>query len=143
MRRALGKARKHFDQAVPGSLMPMTCWVDRTRRAGLYKMQPTVATARYPGSCPNAVAARLPCSSMSSELESVNLPAELLDQARDAASLGEVGSVADYVADAVRLRLAKDRALAQVAQLFGGPPPEDVLTTVRQRAGLPPRRAAS
>lgn len=80
---------------------------------------------------------------MSSELESVRLPAELLDQARDAVSRGEVASVADYVADALRLRLAKDRALAQVTKLFGGPPPEDVLATVRQRAGLPPRRAAS
>jgi hypothetical protein len=76
---------------------------------------------------------------MSSELESVNLPAELLDEARDAVERGSVGSVAD----AVRLRLAKGRALAQVARLFGGPPPEDVVATVRQRAGLPPRRAAS
>jgi hypothetical protein len=80
---------------------------------------------------------------MSSELESVNIPAELLDEARDAVSRGAVGSVADYVAEAVRLRLAKERALAQVATLFGGPPPEDVVATVRQRAGLPPRRAAS
>jgi antitoxin ParD1/3/4 len=80
---------------------------------------------------------------MSNELESVNLPAELLDEARDAVRRGTVGSVADYVADAVRLRLAKDRALAQVAKLFGGPPPEDVLATVRQRARLPPHRAAS
>ncbi len=80
---------------------------------------------------------------MSSELESVSLPAELLDEARDAVRQGAVESVADYVADAVRLRLAKDRALAQVRTLFGGPPPEDVVATVRQRAGLPPRRAAS
>jgi antitoxin ParD1/3/4 len=82
---------------------------------------------------------------MSSELKSVNLPAELLEEARDAARSGAVGSVSDYVyvAEAVRLRLAKDRALAQVARLFGGPPPEDILTLVRQRAGLPPRRAAS
>jgi Arc/MetJ-type ribon-helix-helix transcriptional regulator len=81
---------------------------------------------------------------MSSELESVNLPTELLDEARDAVRRGSVGNVADYVADALRLRLAKDRALAQVTTtLFGGPPPEDVLATVRQRAGLPPRRAAS
>ncbi|MGH3795060.1 MAG: ribbon-helix-helix domain-containing protein [Pseudonocardiaceae bacterium] len=80
---------------------------------------------------------------MSSELESVNLPAELLDDARDAVRRGDVGSVADYVADAVRLRLAKDRALAQVAGLFGGPPPEGVLATVRQRAGLPPRMSCT
>jgi antitoxin ParD1/3/4 len=80
---------------------------------------------------------------MSSELESVDLPAELLDQARDAARSGSVGSVSDYVAEAVRLRLAKDRALAQVSRLFGGPPPEAVLALVRQRAGLPPRRAVS
>lgn len=79
---------------------------------------------------------------MSGELESVSLPAELLDQVRDAARSGAVGSVSDYVAEAVRLRLAKDRALAQVTTLFGGPPPEDVLALVRQRAGLPPRRAA-
>ena len=80
---------------------------------------------------------------MSSELESVDLPAELLDQARDAVRSGAVGSVSDYVAEAVRLRLAKERALAQVTRLFGGPPPEDVVALVRQRAGLPPRRAAS
>jgi hypothetical protein len=38
---------------------------------------------------------------MSSELESVNLPAEILDEARDAVRRGTVRSVADYVADAV------------------------------------------
>ncbi|MDQ2708211.1 MAG: hypothetical protein M3Z25_11485 [Actinomycetota bacterium] len=80
---------------------------------------------------------------MGGELESVNLPAELLDQARDAAGSGAVDIVSDYVAEAVRLRLAKDRARAQVTTLFGGPPPEDVVALVRQRAGLPPRRAAS
>ena len=80
---------------------------------------------------------------MSSELESVDLPAELLDQARDAVRSGAVGSVSDYVAEAVRLRLAKERALAQVTRLFGGPPPEDVVALVRQRAGLPSRRVAS
>ena len=80
---------------------------------------------------------------MSSELESVNLPAELLDEARDAVRSGKVSSVDDYVAQAVRLRLAKDRALAQVTELFGGSPPDDVLARVRQRVGLPPRRAAS
>lgn len=80
---------------------------------------------------------------MSSARESVDLPAELLDEARDAVRRGAVDSVADYVAEAVRLRLTKDRALAQVSELFGGPPPAEVLATVRQRAGLPPRRAAS
>lgn len=89
--------------------------------------------------------AALPLHPMSSELESVNLPAALLDEARDAArhGTGASSSVADYVAEAVRLRLAKERALAQVVGLFGGPPPEDVLATVRQRAGLPPHRAVS
>jgi hypothetical protein len=72
---------------------------------------------------------------MSSELESVSLPAEFLEEARGAARNGVVGNVADYVAEAVRLRLAKDRALAQVTRLFGGPSPEDVLALVRQRAG--------
>jgi antitoxin ParD1/3/4 len=102
--------------------------------------------ARSPASyLSDVVTAGLPFSSMSSELESVHLPAELLDEARDAVRRGSVGSVADYVADAVRLRLAKDRALARaaVARLFGGPPPEDVVATVRQRAGLPPRHATS
>ncbi|MGH3897148.1 MAG: hypothetical protein ACRDTA_02630 [Pseudonocardiaceae bacterium] len=80
---------------------------------------------------------------MSSELESVNLPAELLKEARDATRNGSVESVADYVAESVRLRLARDRALAQVTRLFGGPPPEEVLAVVRQRAGLPLRHAAS
>ena len=80
---------------------------------------------------------------MSSELESLNPPAELLDAARDAARSGAVDSVADYVVEALRLRLDKDRALAQVTRLFGGPPPEDVLALVRQPAGLPPRRAFS
>lgn len=80
---------------------------------------------------------------MSSELESVELPAELLDEARDAVRRGVVASVADYVTEAVRGRLVKDRALAQVSELFGGPPPPEVLAAVRQRAGLPARRAAS
>ncbi|MGH3909863.1 MAG: hypothetical protein ACRDRM_03435 [Pseudonocardiaceae bacterium] len=80
---------------------------------------------------------------MSSELESVDLPAELLDEARDAVRRGVVDSVAEYVAEAVRLRLTKQRALTQVSELFGGPPPAEVLATVRQRAGLPPGRAAS
>jgi hypothetical protein len=80
---------------------------------------------------------------VSNELEPVSLSAELLAEARDAARSGAVGSVSDYVAEAVRRRLAKDRALDQVTRLFGGPPPEDVLALVRQRAGLPPRRAAS
>ena len=80
---------------------------------------------------------------MSSELESVDLPAELLEEAREAVRRGVVDSVTDYVAEAVRLRLTKERALAQVRDLFGGPPPADVFATVRQRAGLPPRRAAS
>ncbi|MGH3825025.1 MAG: hypothetical protein ACRDRA_19640 [Pseudonocardiaceae bacterium] len=80
---------------------------------------------------------------MSGELESVNLPTELLDQAGDAAGSDAVSSVSDYVAEALRLRLAKDRALMQVTKLFGGPPPEDVVALVRQRAGLPSRRAAS
>ena len=76
-----------------------------------------------------------------SELESVDLPAELLDQARDAARSGSVGSVSDYVAEAVRLRLAKDRALAQVSRLFGGPPPEAVLAfPAAGRPSAPPRR---
>ena len=81
-------------------------------------------------------------SPMSSELESVELPVELLEQARDAARSGAEGSVADYVAEAVRRRLAKDRALAQVTRLFGGPPPEEILALVRQRAGLPPHHAS-
>ena len=89
------------------------------------------------------VTAPIYTSSMSSELVSVSLPAELLNEARDVACGGAVGSVSDYVAEAVRLRLAKDRALAQITRLFGGPPPEEVLAVVRQRAGLSPRSAAS
>ncbi|MGH3685907.1 MAG: hypothetical protein ACRDQY_11980 [Pseudonocardiaceae bacterium] len=38
--------------------------------------------------------------------------------------------------------VTKDRARAQVATLFGGPPPEDFLATVHQPAGPPPRHAA-
>lgn len=113
------------------------------RERGDDALPPARALTVPVGSRPNAVTARLPSSSMSSELESVNLPAELLDEARAAVRRGTVDSVADYVADSVRLRLAKDRALTQVATLFGGPPPEEVVATVRQRAGLPPRRAAS
>ncbi len=87
--------------------------------------------------------ARLLSSAMSSELESVDLPAQHQDEALVAVRRGEMDSVADYVADAVRRRLTKDRALSQVMELFGGPPPEEVLAAVRQRAGLPPRRVVS
>lgn len=72
----------------------------------------------------------------------MDLPAELLDEARDAAR-GGASSVSEYVAEAARLRLVKDRAIGQVIEHFGGPPPEDVLAAVRRRAGLQPRRAAS
>ncbi|MGH3929870.1 MAG: hypothetical protein ACRDTF_07820 [Pseudonocardiaceae bacterium] len=76
---------------------------------------------------------------MSSELESTDLAADLLDEARDALCQGVVGSVADCVVDAVRLRLAKDGGLAEVTTLFGGSLPEDVPAAIRQRAGLPLR----
>lgn len=79
---------------------------------------------------------------MTSERISVTLPPEIVASARSAVAAGAADSISAYVADALRLRLARDRDLAALARALGGPPPQDAIETVRRDLGLPPETAA-
>ena len=68
---------------------------------------------------------------MSSERVTVTIPSEVLAEARTALSMSA------FVTDAVRARVAKDRALAELAELYGGPPPAEELAAARRALGLP------
>ncbi|WP_226359394.1 hypothetical protein [Pseudonocardia sp. ICBG601] len=62
----------------------------------------------------------------------VTLPAELVAEARDAVSRGSAASLSAYVAEAVQARQDRDRSLATLADLYGGPPPADELDAARR-----------
>jgi Arc/MetJ-type ribon-helix-helix transcriptional regulator len=76
---------------------------------------------------------------MHTERVTVSLPADVAAAARQAVESGGAPSVSAYVTGAVRARLARERGLAELAKLFGGPPPEETLNSVRRDFGLPPR----
>lgn len=61
----------------------------------------------------------------------VSLPDELLAEARQAVRAGIATSVSAYVADAVRARMTRERALATLDTLFGGPPPQHAIDWAR------------
>ncbi|MBP2370719.1 hypothetical protein [Pseudonocardia parietis] len=69
---------------------------------------------------------------MRSERVTVTLPAELVAEARDAVSRGTAASLSAYVAEAVQARQHRDRSLATLASLYGGPPPADELDAARR-----------
>ncbi len=79
---------------------------------------------------------------MTSERISVSLPPEIVASARSAVAAGAADSISAYVADALRLRLARDRDLAALARALGGPPPQKAIDAVRRDLGLPPETAA-
>ena len=62
---------------------------------------------------------------MRSERVTVTLPAEMVAEAREAVQNGSAASLSAYVAEAVQARQARDRALATLADLYGGPPPAE------------------
>lgn len=74
---------------------------------------------------------------MSSKRISVTLPPEVVASARSAVAAGAAASISAYVADALRLRLARDRDLTALAGALGGPPPQDAIDAVRRDLGLP------
>jgi antitoxin ParD1/3/4 len=73
---------------------------------------------------------------MTTEQVTVNLPPELLDAARRAVAAGATTSVSAFIADALQAHVARTRGLAELERVFGGPPPQDVLETVRRDLGL-------
>ncbi|MFP5068642.1 hypothetical protein ACLFMI_03095 [Pseudonocardia nantongensis] len=79
---------------------------------------------------------------MRSERVTVTLPAELVAEARDAVSRGSATSLSAYVAEAVQSRQDRDRSLATLASLYGGPPPADELDAARRSLRPAPPVAA-
>ncbi|MBN9109447.1 MAG: hypothetical protein J0I34_11755 [Pseudonocardia sp.] len=75
---------------------------------------------------------------MRSERVTVTLPAELVVVARDAVRAGHAASLSAYVAEAVAARQTRDRSLATLADLYGGPPPPDELDAARRSLRLVP-----
>jgi antitoxin ParD1/3/4 len=78
---------------------------------------------------------------MHTERVTVTLPAELLAEAREAVRCGVASSLSAYVAEAVAARQARDRSLAALADLYGGPPPADELAEARRMLRLVPPAA--
>jgi antitoxin ParD1/3/4 len=72
----------------------------------------------------------------------VSLPADVLAEARDAVRRGHATSLSAYVAEALAARQRRDRSLAVLADLYGGPPPPDELAAARRTLRLVPPAAA-
>jgi Arc/MetJ-type ribon-helix-helix transcriptional regulator len=66
------------------------------------------------------------------ERVTVSLPTELVAEARRAVETGAAASVSSYIADAVSTKAARQRALAELERVFGGPPPAEVLAVARR-----------
>jgi antitoxin ParD1/3/4 len=79
---------------------------------------------------------------MRTERLTVSLPAELVAEARDAVRRGAARSISAYIADAMSARQLRDRSLAALADLYGGPPPPDELAEARRTLRLVRPRAA-
>lgn len=74
---------------------------------------------------------------MTADRVTVSLDPELLADARAAVAAGEAESLSAYVADALRIKRDRTRALAELEQaLPGGRPPQEVLDQVRRDLGL-------
>ncbi|OLT08988.1 hypothetical protein BJF78_06460 [Pseudonocardia sp. CNS-139] len=79
---------------------------------------------------------------MRTERVTVSLPAEVMAEARNAVRRGAAHSVSAYIVDAVSARQLRDRSLAALADLYGGPPPADELALARRTLRLVPPAAA-
>jgi antitoxin ParD1/3/4 len=73
---------------------------------------------------------------MRTERVTVSLPADLLAEARNAVRRGAARSISAYITDAVSARQLRDRSLATLADLYGGPPPPDELAQARRMLRL-------
>ncbi len=79
---------------------------------------------------------------MRTERVTVSLPAELMAEARNAVRRGTARSISAYIAEAVSTRQLRDRSLAALADLYGGPPPADELAEARRALRLVPPATA-
>jgi antitoxin ParD1/3/4 len=79
---------------------------------------------------------------MRSERVTVNLPADLMDEVRNAVRHGSAASISAYIVEAVAARQLRERSLARLADLYGGPPPDDELAEARRALRLVPPAAA-
>ncbi len=70
----------------------------------------------------------------------VSLPVELAAEARRAVETGAAASVSSYIADAVSAKAQRQRALAELEQVFGGPPPAEELAAARRALQSGPSR---
>ena len=68
----------------------------------------------------------------------MSLPPELVADARKAVNSGAADSLSAFVADALRSRLEKAHALAELERVLDGPPPREALDAVRRTLGLGP-----
>jgi antitoxin ParD1/3/4 len=66
---------------------------------------------------------------MHTERVTVSLPADLMAEARSAVRRGAARSISAYVAEAVSARQLRDRSLALLHELYGGPRRCDVAHT--------------
>jgi antitoxin ParD1/3/4 len=74
---------------------------------------------------------------MTAERVTVSLDPELLADARSAVAAGAAESLSAYVADALRIKLDRARALAELERVLpGGRPPQEELDRVRRDLGL-------
>jgi len=79
---------------------------------------------------------------MRSERVTVSLPADLMAEIRTAVGHGSAASISAYIAEAVAARQLRERALSRLADLYGGPPPDDELAEARRALRLVPPAAA-
>lgn len=74
---------------------------------------------------------------MTAERITVSLPPDVLAGVRGAVDAGAAESLSAFVADALRDRLSRTQALAELARVLGGPPPLEARAAVRRAWGLP------
>ncbi len=67
----------------------------------------------------------------------MSLPPDVLAAARGAVDAGVADNLSAFVADALRERLSRAQALAELARVLGGPPPLEARAAVRRAWGLP------
>ncbi|MGH3870920.1 MAG: hypothetical protein ACRDSR_05300 [Pseudonocardiaceae bacterium] len=67
----------------------------------------------------------------------MSLPPDVLAGARVAINAGAADNLSAFVADALRDRLSRTHALAELARVLDGPPPLEARAAVRRAWGLP------
>lgn len=71
----------------------------------------------------------------------MSLPVDLAAEARRAVETGAAASVSSYIADAVSAKAERQRALAELERVFGGPPPAEELAAARRTLRSGPSRS--